>query len=144
MPNPNLTDRQKQAVKLRARGCCEYCQSQEAFSPAPFAVEHIIPRAADGSHNTTNLALSCSGCHGHKYQRTHWLDRITGKETPLFHPRHQKWRDHFEWNSDFTLMIGLTPTCRATIEALQVNRPGLVNLRRILFLAGKHPTSDTE
>ena len=58
---------------------------------------------------------------------------------PLFHPREQRWEEHFTWNSDFTLIIGLTPTGRATISALQLNRSGLVNLRRVLYAIGEHP-----
>ena len=36
-------------------------------------------------------------------------------------------------------MVGVTATGRATIEALRLNRSGVVNLRRILYLAGEHP-----
>ena len=42
---------------------------------------------------------------------------------------------------DYTIIIGLTPTGRATVEALQMNRRGLVNLRQALFALGKHPPS---
>ena len=41
-------------------------------------------------------------------------------------------------------MIGLTPTGRATVETLRLNREGVVNLRRILFLVGLHPPEETE
>lgn len=33
-------------VKARAHGLCEYCAYPDAFSPGPFAVEHIIPEAS--------------------------------------------------------------------------------------------------
>lgn len=36
----------------------------------------------------------------------------------LYHPRLQQWGEYFAWNDDFTLVIGLTPTGRATVEAL--------------------------
>ncbi len=36
-------------------------------------------------------------------------------------------------------MIGITPTGRATIESLQLNRPGVIHLRKILFAMGEHP-----
>jgi hypothetical protein len=61
----------------------------------------------------------------------------------LFHPREQRWDEHFAWNDDFTLMVGLTPMGRATIAALQLNRPGLVNLRRVLYAIGEHPPKPT-
>lgn len=36
-------------------------------------------------------------------------------------------------------MIGLTPTGRATIVALQLNRPELINLRGVLYAIGERP-----
>lgn len=36
-------------------------------------------------------------------------------------------------------IIGLTPTGRASVIALQLNRDGVVNLRQALFTLGKHP-----
>ena len=32
----------------------------------------------------------------------------------------------------------------ATVAALQLNRPGVVNLRRLLFAAGKHPPPEPQ
>jgi hypothetical protein len=58
---------------------------------------------------------------------------------PLFHPRRDRWGDHFAWNADFTRIVGLTPTGRATVEKLQLNRVGVVNLRRVMLIAGLHP-----
>jgi hypothetical protein len=57
----------------------------------------------------------------------------------LFHPREQRWEAHFAWSDDFTHLLALTPTGRATIAALQLNRSGLVNLRRVLYAIGEHP-----
>jgi hypothetical protein len=57
----------------------------------------------------------------------------------LFHPRQQRWSDHFTRNEGATLIIGLSPTGRATVASLHLNRPELVNLRRILAAAGEHP-----
>ena len=59
----------------------------------------------------------------------------------LFHPRQQVWTEHFAWNEDFTQIIGKTPCGRATIQALCLNRNGLINLRRVLVMAGVHPPS---
>jgi len=139
MPEARVTSAQRRAVFARARGCCEYCQSQARFATQSFAVEHIIPRRAGGQTVLDNLALSCLGCNGHKYAKMHARDPETGQRVPLFHPRLQKWSRHFAWSDDFTRVIGRTRTGRATVEALQRNRPELVNLRRILHAAGEHP-----
>jgi hypothetical protein len=85
------------------------------------------------------VALSCQGCNNHKYTKTEARDPASKQIVPLYHPRQQVWQDHFVWNTDYTLVIGLTPTGRATVEALQLNRVGLMNLRRVLYAMGEHP-----
>ena len=105
----------------------------------PFSVEHVEPRSRQGANSLENLAFSCQGCNNHKYTRIEGVDPASGAIVVLFHPRRQLWREHFAWNQDATLVLGLTPTGRATVEALRLNRPGLVNLRRVLAGAGEHP-----
>lgn len=109
-----------------------------------FAIEHILPRDKVGPTSLNNLALSCQGCNNHKYNKTEALDSLNKQIVPLYHPRQQRWGDHFAWNHDCTLIIGLTPTGRATVAALQMNRPGLVNLRRVLYTLGAHPPPEPE
>lgn len=105
-------------------------------------MEHIIPVEKKGKTTAANLALACQGCNSHKYTRTEALDPLTKRAARLFHPRRQKWARHFTWNRDCSIVIGLTPTGRATVAALQVNRPGGVNLRQLLYAAGKHPAAE--
>ena len=143
MPKRHVTAQQKQAVVERAQGCCEYCRSQARFATQSFSVEHIKPRSRGGKTTLDNLALACQGCNNHKYTKTERRDPVSGDIVPLYHPRQQQWHDHFAWNDDFTLIIGLTPTGRATVEALQLNRKGVVNLRRILYAMGEHPPAES-
>jgi hypothetical protein len=144
MSDLRLSVRVKRDIARRARYCCEYCHSQERFSPDSFSAEHILPRSGGGGNETGNLAYSCQGCNNRKYTSLEAVDPLNGETVPLYHPRHQRWSDHFAWNEDYTLMLGLTPTGRATIEKLQLNRTGVVNLRRILRAAGKHPLRGTK
>ena len=127
------------AVIERANGCCEYCQSPHDFSSDDFAVEHIIAKAQGGSDNLDNLALSCQGCNNHKYIKIKARDPLTQQIVPLFHPRQDEWDDHFEWSLDFLEVLGRTPTGRATIQALQLNRDEVLRVRRVLIPAGEHP-----
>jgi hypothetical protein len=136
--------RWKVQVRSRARGCCEYCRSQERFATQSFSVEHVVPFQAGGEEDLKNLALACQGCNNHKYIKTKGFDPVTGEEASLFHPRLQRWRDHFIWSYDFARILGLTPTGRATVETLQLNRQGLVNLRQALFAVGEHPPPEEE
>jgi hypothetical protein len=106
-----------------------------------FSAEHIEPRSGEGQTHLENLAWACQGCNNHKYNKSAARDPVTGELVPLFHPRRQAWVDHFAWNEDGTLLLGLSPIGRATVEALHLNRSGLVNLRRILFAVPEHPPS---
>ncbi len=90
MLEPRVTLAQRKSVRDRANGCCEYCQSQARFATEPFAVEHIIPRAAGGTTLLENLAFACFGCNSSKYTKTHAIDPETKAETPLYHPRQQE------------------------------------------------------
>ena len=139
MSEPKLTEQQKKEVARRAKQCCEYCQSQVRFSPDPFSVEHIIPRSRGGTDDLSNLAFSCQGCNNHKYTSVEAIDPISGETVQLFDPRRQKWNDHFVWNADQRIVLGLTPVGRATVQKLRLNRTGLVNLRRVLHRIGEHP-----
>jgi hypothetical protein len=41
----------------------------------------------------------------------------------------------------FSIVEGITPTGRATVELLKLNRKGVVNLRKALFAYGVHPVA---
>ncbi len=139
MSEQKPTPQQKQAVFERADGYCEYCLSRADFSPSPFAAEHILPRHGGGTNRLDNLALSCQACNNHKFTAIEAVDPGSGQVVPLYHPRHDKWNEHFAWSEDFLTIVGLTPTGRATVSRLQVNRASVINLRRVLKMDGKHP-----
>jgi hypothetical protein len=131
--------KQREKLRANARGCCEYCLSQEQFSPDTFSVEHVIPWDKGGSNIAKNLALACQGCNNRKFVATQAIDPVSGELASLYHPRRDHWSRHFAWNEDYTLVVGLTPTGRASVVKLALNRPALVNLRRILVKLQLHP-----
>jgi hypothetical protein len=134
----------RREVEKRARGYCEYCRCPAAFTTGPFEVEHIHPESRGGPTELDNLAFSCSGCNGHKLAKTEGRDPETGAIVPLFHPRRQRWGDHFQWDESLTLLVGLNPTGRATIGELQLNREGVGNLRGALRALGAHPPPEPD
>src|SRR5579871_1343653 len=144
MPELSIAASLKKAVIERAQGRCEYCQAPEGYSPSPFALEHILPQARGGLTVLGNLAFSCQGCNNHKFTRITGRDPDTGSIVPLYNPRQHRWNEHFTWSLDSTQVVGLTPTGRATIVLLQLNRQGLLNLRGILHESGKHPPEDLQ
>ena len=129
----------ERSVRERAGAKCEYCRSPADAASAPFSTEHIVPLALDGSNDADNLAFACLFCNLSKGARIAALDPATGLEVALFNPRLQAWSKHFSWSRDSLSIIALTPTGRATLAALKLNRDELRNLRALLKLADKHP-----
>ena len=139
MPEGRVRGRVRDAVFKRAGYRCEYCRTPMAYTIQPFVAEHIIPVAKGGKSVMDNLACACGGCNGHKYAKIEAFDPAEAILVPLYNPRGNIWYQHFTWNADFTQIIGLTPIGRASVEALQLNRAGLMNIRRLMVLGGEHP-----
>jgi hypothetical protein len=129
----------RRQVRDRAHNCCEYCLHRADYACAPFVCEHVVPRVRGGGSTMPELAWACPACNSHKYAKTCALDPQTGRAASLFNPRRQRWSAHFAWSEDFLLLYGRTATGRATVEALHLNRPELINLRRALRAIGVHP-----
>jgi len=110
-----------------------------AFSTQRFQVEHVYPLSKGGLSQLDNLALACNGCNNHKHAKTTAFDPIGEKDVPLFHPRTQNWHEHFAWGLDLISLIGLSPTGRATIAVLKLNREELLQMRWILQQVHLHP-----
>jgi hypothetical protein len=132
----------RQRVIAAARGRCGYCLTQEAITGTPLAFEHIIPQARGGPTAEENLWLSCAQCNLRKNDRLVARDPVTGDQAPLFDPRRQEWAEHFAWAEEGTIIVGLTATGRATVDALDLNRHLLVDARRIWVAGGWHPPVD--
>lgn len=129
----------RKLVLVRASNRCEYCKTSAEFATQSFTIEHIFPSSKGGLSKEDNLAFACGGCNSHKSDRTEALDPLSESIVALFNPRQNNWNDHFDWSEDFTEIIGKTPTGRATINALKLNRRGLKNLRLALVHYKKHP-----
>lgn len=127
------------AVAERAQACCEYCWSQARYATQSFSVDHVFPASLGGETDLNNLALSCQGCNGYKSNKTQAIDPISQELVSLYSPRLHNWSEHFCWSDDYTVLLGLTPIGRATIEILRLNRGPLLNLRRALYVLGEHP-----
>jgi HNH endonuclease len=134
-----ITVAEQQQVISRARRRCEYCQCHMDYTSQSFVFEHILAIANGGVTSLDNLALACGGCNGHKYVKQAALDPVDDNSAVLYNPRRDVWGEHFCWNEDRLQMMGLTSTGRATIASLQLNRPGVINVRRLLMLADLHP-----
>jgi hypothetical protein len=129
-------------VRGRAGGRCEYCLTSEELSGVRCQIDHITPRSREGESTADDLCVACLACNGHKHVRTHATDPESGAEVPLFDPRQQQWREHFTWNEEGTKILGLTPTGRATVVALEMNDPLIVGARLLWVTIGAQPPHD--
>lgn len=129
----------RRKIAIVAQHRCGYCQTEQRLSGAPMHVDHIIPLARGGTSDESNLWLACAWCNSFKGDTTHAVDPETGQIVPLFNPRTQCWSEHFLWSDHFTCIVGLTPTGRATVQALQMNNEFIVTARRYWVQAGWRP-----
>jgi hypothetical protein len=102
-----------------------------------FQCDHIIARKHHGTDDLANLALACFACNNHKGPNIAGVDPETGTVIRLFHPRQDRWEDHFEWRG--AVLVGRTPIGRATIDVLAINLPYRIRLRQVLILEGVFP-----
>ncbi|NJK64407.1 MAG: HNH endonuclease [Synechococcaceae cyanobacterium SM2_3_1] len=127
----------RRLVIQRSENRCEYCKISQAGQVATFHIDHIVPVVAGGQTNADNLALACVSCSLRKGARQILEDPGTGEMVSIFHPRQQEWKEHFAWND--VQLSGLTPVGRATVEALDLNRPIMLAIRAEEKLLGRHP-----
>ena len=125
-------------VTHRERDLCEYCQTAQIIVVS-MEIDHIIPEVADGLTIESYLCLTCRACNSFKQDFQTGIDPETGDIVPLFNPRTQIWSDHFKWTINGLNLIGLTPSGRATINRLRINRDGVVASRRLWVQAGWYP-----
>lgn len=142
MSKPHVPTALRQAVRDRAANLCEYCRSRGDCDSGSFNVEHIIPAVEGGPTIAENLAWACDGCNSRKGIATTHKDVATGNVFPLFHPRNSAWNEHFEWSDDGLLILPKTRIGVVTVQRLALNRPELINLRRLMVAGGIHPPHD--
>jgi len=129
----------RSAIAADANYRCGYCHLQQAVIGAELEIDHIIPESLGGRTETSNLWLACSPCNDRKGDRIAGFDPDTHDYVHIFHPRSQKWDDHFVWSYNGERILARTPTGRATVIVLDLNRPVLIRARRLWVKAGWHP-----
>jgi hypothetical protein len=124
-------------VRFRAGGICEYCHLPESISHVQFPLDHITARQHGGQSTEDNLALACPWCNQHKGPNLAGIDPETSEITRLYHPRRDRWLDHFRWEG--AVLRAVTGVGRTTIAVLSMNDPMAVSLRRDLMATGVFP-----
>ena len=124
-------------VEDRAGGRCEYCRMPADDAFMPHEIDHIYAEKHGGTTSADNLCLSCWICNRYKGTDLTSLDPLTGEITPLFHPRHDVWTEHFSLDGPY--IRPLTAQARVTVQLLQLNRRERVDERRLLILLARYP-----
>ncbi len=124
-------------VRRRAKDRCEYCRVPQSASRLRHQIDHIVARHHDGETTSDNLALCCVPCNLYKGTNIAGIDPTTGKLTRLFHPRRDRWQEHFAWLGP--VLQGSTAVGRTTIRVLVLNSPDRVAAREALIEEGIFP-----
>jgi hypothetical protein len=117
----------RKEVRERARNRSEYCHLPQEAAGLRHHIEHIVARKHGGSNAMENLALACHRCNLHKGSNLSGIDPDTGEIAALFHPRRDRWSDHFRWHG--VRVEGVTPQGRATVQVLRMNDARRLELR---------------
>lgn len=131
----------EELVRVRANSCCEYCQMPESYDSLSFQIDHIIALQHQGATAPENLAFACYACNHHKGPNIAGYDHVAQQTIPLFHPRRDRWAEHFRWQGPE--LVGVTPVGQVTIQVLAINRDFRVALRRVLIREGVFPPAST-
>jgi hypothetical protein len=95
----------------------------------------VVARQHGGTDHVDNLALACHRCNLHKGPSLSGVDPLTGCVENLFHPRRDRWHEHFAFREAY--IEGLTPSGRATVEVLALNDARRLELRQELLAIGE-------
>lgn len=126
-------------IAQRANHRCEYCHAPEVVFNLPFEIEHIFPVSLGGTDETDNLALACRSCNLRKSSFVNGVDPQIQSSVRLFHPREDRWDEHFEADSKNGEIRGITPVGRATVARLQMNGPAQMAARTQWMQLGLFP-----
>ena len=89
------TEGVRAGVQSRAFGRCDYCLLAEADAGLPHEIDHVISRKHGGTGDLENLAFSCYLCNRYKGSDIASIYPGTGALVRLFHPRLDRWSEHF-------------------------------------------------
>jgi hypothetical protein len=122
-------------VRRRAGDRCEYCLLPQRYSHRAHHIEHIVAMQHGGSDDIGNLALACHRCNFCKGPNLTGFDPESGRIVPLFHPRRERWAEHFAWRG--ARIEGLTATGRTTVLVLAMNDVRRLDLRAEILAHGE-------
>lgn len=139
MVTQRIPDWLYELVARDAQFQCGYCRCPQRVLPYRLEIEHLLPTSLGGSNDRENLWLSCHRCNKLRSNQLTFTDPLTGEGVKLFNPRKDNWADHFSWEQDGLLIVGLTAGGRATVAALKLNDKYHISARAVWIVARAYP-----
>jgi hypothetical protein len=115
---------------MNAGNRCEYCLLRQEYCDLTHHIEHILSKQHGGLDDIVNLTLACHRCNLRKGPNLTGIDPSTGEIASLFHPRRDRWEEHFQFRG--VRIEGRTPVGRATVQVLAMNEARRLELRSAL------------
>lgn len=116
-----LSQKLRDSVAERANYACEYCKIKEQDTALGCAIDHIISLKHGGNNEAENLAYACVFCNRYKGSDIGSIIWETKEFVRFYHPRWDKWHEHFEQRDNF--IRPLTSIGIVTTNILGFNEP---------------------
>ena len=139
MATQRISDALYDLVARDAQWQCGYCRCPQQALPYRLEIEHLLPTSLGGSDVRENLWLSCHRCNKVRSNLLRVTDPLSGEEVLIFNPRQDDWADHFVWEQDGLLVVGLTARGRATVATLNLNDRYHLSARAVWIVARIYP-----
>lgn len=123
-----ITPEVRAAVREAYGRRCGYCGVMETWVGGELEIDHFRPLLHGGTDALDNLVYACTICN--RFKSDYWPTPDASETLHLLHPKRDDLAAHLLETADGRL-IGLTPRGWFHIERLHLNRPQLVELRRL-------------
>jgi hypothetical protein len=128
----------RRMVAERAYHVCEYCLVHKDDLYHGCEVDHIRSLKHAGPTLEENPAFACFHCNRHKGTDLGSISMRTGALVRYYHPRTDRWSDHFEAIAG--RIEPQTDIGEVTARLLEFNHPERVAFRKMLTDLGRYPS----
>jgi hypothetical protein len=132
----------RRLIVLRADHLCEYCLIHEDDTFWGCEVDHIISEKHGDPTTAYNLAYACLFCNRAKGSDIGSICWRGGEFSRFFHPRTDRWFDHFTLSG--VEIIPRTNIGEVTARILGFNHPDRLLERRTLQAVNRYPCSKAQ
>ncbi|MBM3224895.1 MAG: HNH endonuclease [Candidatus Tectomicrobia bacterium] len=136
--NRYVSDALRRLVSARAEQLCEYCLIDSADTFFGGEVDHIISVKHGGATALDNLAYTCQPCNRNKGSDLGSIDWPSGHLVRFFHPRTDRWADHFRLHG--ARISPLTTIGEVTARILDFNGEERLQERHGLIAQRRYPS----